>query len=105
MSFEPNDTTEAHEYRIVRCKSCNARIVFLETAAGKRMPINADTVEAEDMFQSKAICPECEPKWRKGIAKYGEEHLIRGYCPQFMTFHAWVMQLRGGDNSIKVYSL
>jgi hypothetical protein len=57
------------------------------------------------LFQSKAICPECEPKWRKEIAKYGEEHLIRGYCPQFMTFHAWVLQLRGGDNSIKVYSL
>jgi hypothetical protein len=57
------------------------------------------------LFQSKAICPECEPKWRKEIAKYGEERLIRGYCPQFMTFHQWVLQLRGGDNSIKIYSL
>lgn len=48
MSFEDEDTTEAHEYRVVRCASCNARIVFLETAAGKRMPIDADTVEAQD---------------------------------------------------------
>jgi len=49
MSFEdPHDTSEAHEYRIVRCRSCNAKIVFLETAAGKRMPVDADTVEAED---------------------------------------------------------
>jgi hypothetical protein len=52
MSFDRYDEgdkiEEAHEYRIVRCKSCNQRIVFLETAAGKRMPIDADTVEAED---------------------------------------------------------
>jgi hypothetical protein len=48
MSFDDTETSEAHEYRIVRCKSCNAQIVFLETAAGKRMPIDADTVEAED---------------------------------------------------------
>lgn len=46
MSFD-NDTTEAHERRITRCKTpgCNARIIFLETAAGKRIPVDADTVE------------------------------------------------------------
>ena len=49
MSFEDlNDTNEAHERRIVRCRSCNARIIFLETSSGKKMPIDADTVEAED---------------------------------------------------------
>jgi hypothetical protein len=42
------DTTEAHEKRIARCRSCNAQIVFLMTAAGKQMPVNADTVEAGD---------------------------------------------------------
>lgn len=47
MSFE-NDTTEAHERRIVRCRSCNARIIFLTTASGKKMPVEADTVEADD---------------------------------------------------------
>lgn len=47
MSFE-SDTTEAHERRIVRCRSCNARIIFLVTATGKKMPVEADTVEPDD---------------------------------------------------------
>lgn len=47
MSFE-EDTTEAHERRIVRCSSCRARIIWLKTRAGKNMPVDADTVEADD---------------------------------------------------------
>jgi len=49
MSFEP-ETTEAHERRIVRCRepTCNARIIFLHTAAGNPIPVDADTVEPED---------------------------------------------------------
>jgi hypothetical protein len=48
MSFDEPDTTEAHEKRITRCRSCNARIVFLKTASGKNMPVDAGTVEATD---------------------------------------------------------
>lgn len=54
MSLEPEehdqDTLERHERRITRCKTpgCNARIVFLPTAAGKQMPVEADTVEPDD---------------------------------------------------------
>lgn len=48
MSFDGDETTEAHEKRITRCRSCNARIIFLATAAGKMMPVDADTVEPED---------------------------------------------------------
>lgn len=47
MSFE-EDTTEAHERRITRCRSCNAKIIWFKTAAGKNMPVDADTVEPED---------------------------------------------------------
>lgn len=49
MSFD-EDTTEAHERRIVRCKStsCNARIIWLKTAAGMNMPVDADSVEPDD---------------------------------------------------------
>lgn len=46
MTFEP-DTTEAHERRITRCRTCQARIIFLPTAAGKQMPCDADTVKPE----------------------------------------------------------
>jgi hypothetical protein len=48
MSFDDDETTEAHEKRITRCRSCQARIIFLKTAAGKNMPVDADTVEPDD---------------------------------------------------------
>jgi hypothetical protein len=48
MSFEDEDTNEAHERRITRCRTCNAKIIWFKTAAGKNMPVDADTVEAED---------------------------------------------------------
>ena len=64
MSFEDEDTTEAHEKRITRCNSCRARIIWLPTQAGRAMPIDADTVEPEDeeFIQGKhgphwATCP------------------------------------------------
>lgn len=39
-------TTEEHEKRITRCKAegCNAQIIWLKTARGKNMPVDADTV-------------------------------------------------------------
>lgn len=49
MGFEDiNDSTEAHERRITRCRGCNERIVFLPTSSGKMMPIDADTLDDED---------------------------------------------------------
>lgn len=56
------------------------------------------------LFQSKAVCPRCAPKLEKDAAGYGETHFIRGRCPPGMSFHAWVMELRGGDNTVKVYA-
>lgn len=41
-------TTAAHERRITRCRTCQARIVWLKTAAGKNMPVDADSVEPGD---------------------------------------------------------
>lgn len=49
MGFD-DDTNEAHERRITRCQapSCRAKIIFLDTADGKKMPVDADTVEPDD---------------------------------------------------------
>ena len=47
MSFEET-TTEEHERRIVRCRSCNAQIIWFKTNTGKNMPLDADTVEPTD---------------------------------------------------------
>ena len=48
MSFLDDDTTEEHEKRIKRCRSCNARIIWLSTENDKNMPVDADTVETDD---------------------------------------------------------
>lgn len=56
------------------------------------------------LVQSKAICPVCAPKWLTSLAEYDEMHLLRARCPSALSFHDWVMHLRGGDNSIKVYT-
>lgn len=47
VSFE-EDTNMAHELRITRCRTCNARIIWFKTADGKNMPVDADTVEPDD---------------------------------------------------------
>jgi hypothetical protein len=39
---------EAHERRIKRCTSCQAKIIWFKTAAGNNMPVDADTVEPGD---------------------------------------------------------
>lgn len=64
MSVGHVDTTEAHERRITRCKSCRARIIFLQTGTGKLMPVDADSVEPDDeVFDRErhishfAVCP------------------------------------------------
>ena len=73
MSFEEDDTTEAHERRIVRCRSCNARIIWFKTEAGKNMPVDADTVEAEDdaldlprHVSHFATCPNANQHRKRG---------------------------------------
>jgi hypothetical protein len=47
VTFEV-DTTETHERRITRCKSCRARIIWLRTDLGRNMPVDADTVDVHD---------------------------------------------------------
>lgn len=48
MSFLDDETTEEHERRIVSCRSCRARIIFLRTNNNRTMPVDADTVKPED---------------------------------------------------------
>lgn len=52
MSFDNYDDLDAneirHEQRMRNCRSCGARIIWFGTRSGKRMPVDADTVEAAD---------------------------------------------------------
>jgi hypothetical protein len=55
MSAEsPELTSKANENRIARCRACDARIIFLKTSAGKNMPVDADTVRADDQVFDSA---------------------------------------------------
>ena len=75
MSFDDEDfTTEWHELRIKRCRSCNARIIWFRTSAGGNMPVDADTVEPADVtldlkrhVSHFATCPNAAAH-RKGRA-------------------------------------
>lgn len=71
MSFDDDETNEAHERRITRCKSCRARIIWFKTDSGKSMPVDADTVEPEDdeldldrHVSHFSTCPQAG-EWRK----------------------------------------
>jgi len=44
------------------------------------------------LFQSKAICPNCTPKWKLSAEEYGEEHFIRAVCPPGKSFADWVRE-------------
>ena len=57
------------------------------------------------MFRSYATCPKCAADMEAKAIKLGEKHFIGARCPPDMTFHAWVMQLRGGNNKIRLVSL
>lgn len=52
---------------------------------------------------SYAVCPDCQPKAKANCEKYNEmDHYTP--CPAGMTFREWVLKLRGGDNTIKLYA-
>lgn len=56
------------------------------------------------LFGSKAACPDCAHRIMENAKKYNEENCITGICPTGMTFKNWVIKLRGGDNTIKLYT-
>lgn len=66
---------------------------------------NVDYTDSDEiggvLLGSKAACPKCEPGIRQGAREHNEEHLLV-YAPEGMMFRVWVLQLRGGDNTIRV---
>ena len=62
---------------------------------------NDDYTESEEqggcLIGSYAICPKCEKE-----VEHREE--IDQLCPKDTQFRKWVLDLRGGDNTIKIYS-
>lgn len=56
------------------------------------------------LYMSKAVCPKCAPDFERTVREYGEEGYIKARCPEGMSFHKWVLSLRGGNNTMKVYT-
>ena len=77
-------TGRAVEVRAVVCDFCHSDYTNSTASGGL-------------IFGSYAICPVCEPKERKSIKEFGEEHHIRAECPSGMSFAAFV-RAEAGDN-------
>jgi hypothetical protein len=61
----------AHEERTKLCRSCLKPVIWFTTMRGKKMPVDAETVEANDeeldlsrMVSHFVSCPDRD-KWRK----------------------------------------
>ena len=52
------------------------------------------------LFGSKAICPDCAPRYLEGVIAYGEQNHIKARQPKGQTFHAWVIGLSPGPRQI-----
>ncbi len=63
--------------RRVLCDSCSKEFTDLPDTGGMQ-------------FESKAICPECSPRYLANARKYGETKFIRAICPEGMSFADWV---------------
>lgn len=65
---------DAHDRRVQRCRSCNARIIWLKTKSGKNMPTDADTVSVGDTefdpdsahISHFATCPRADSHRKRG---------------------------------------
>jgi hypothetical protein len=57
---------------------------------------NEDYTDSQEtggiLFQSKAICPKCAPKWESTAKGYGEERFIKARCPEGKAFADWVRE-------------
>jgi len=54
------------------------------------------------IFAGKAYCPDCSDRGRRNIASYREEHFIQAVCNEGQSFRAFVLEARGGHNTIHV---
>jgi hypothetical protein len=69
---------------------------------------NGDYTESDEqggvLFGSYALCPKCAPQRVEAAKESGNEDEISAQCPEGMSFREWVLQLRGGDNTIRIQS-
>ena len=74
----------------VICDSCNKDYSNSDEAGGF-------------LFGSNGYCPSCAKEALPRIKGYNEERFIKAWCPEEMSFKDFILAIRGGDNTIKVY--
>lgn len=56
------------------------------------------------LFLSKGVCPVCAPHFEADIMGYNEEQYIRDRARPDETFKAFIMRVRGGNNTVTIRS-
>lgn len=56
------------------------------------------------IFNGNAYCPVCAVRGMENIKRYSEESYIDAVCPEGKSFYQFVLDYRGGDNTVAVYS-
>jgi hypothetical protein len=56
------------------------------------------------LFGSYATCPKCAVRMMPQIERDNETGHIRKVCPDGQTFKAFVLELRGGNNTITIFT-
>lgn len=64
----------------------------------------SDTRSGGFLFDTYSYCPKCAASSLERIKGYKEDKYIRAWCPEGMSFHDFVMALRGGNNRVVVTS-
>ena len=64
---------------VVLCDDCNEDFTDSDRSGGIQ-------------FMSRAICPDCAPKWELDARKHGETHHIKARCPEGKSFADWVRE-------------
>ncbi len=67
---------------------------------------NLDYTDSDEhggvLVSSYAVCPRCAPTTIENAHKYNEP--VDAFCPEDKSFKEWVLELRGGDNTIRITS-
>lgn len=54
------------------------------------------------LFGGKGVCPDCADDFMVNVKKYNEEQYIKATCPPDKTFKQFILDIRGGDNTVTI---
>lgn len=68
---------------------------------------NKDYTDSDEsggvLIGSYAVCPNCAPDAVQSAEKHGEP--VDAVCPANKSFKEWVLEMRGGNNTIRISAL